>query len=450
MASSQAVVNALQQLQTRFCLIDLGGEVRVIDRIALDAILSGATHGEPCFYKRQEAQLLIARFLENLPYPCIPKDVIRDFFVSPTTIVYSGTAFDPLHSSANALNFWVPPIHPDPSGNPQIILDFLLQVICDCDNSSFTYLIGYLAHMFQKPSEKPGVMIVLLGGQGTGKGMFFRLLRAIWPRTTLQVSDIAQVTERFNASLEKHYLVCMDEALFAGDRKALDRLKSLVTEPVISVEQKHQPSRLIVSVHRFFAASNHDHFVHVELDDRRFVFLRVSNCHQQDTGYFSSLASALDDRSIVAGFAHYLASTNLSVFDVRKKPNSNEHLSQKLKSLQGPDRWWEEVLRAGEFSPGSFGIPQLLNWVDSMFLPTNDLVAYYKSHSPGAQRHQSIRSTEVITAIQKYCPSAKPARQLCSSASFTTKTQKRGLLLPDLATARGEFEKKIGGKVPWD
>ena len=141
-----------------------------------------------------------------------------------------------------------------------VVQEFLHSVICDNDVALHNYLIRYLAHMLQRPDEKPGVMIVFLSGQGTGKGTFYKMLERIWSRTTLQVSDIGEAIGQFNAALERNYIVCMDEALFHGDKKSLEKLKSLITEPKCRIEQKYQPSRTIDSYHRFFAASNHNHF----------------------------------------------------------------------------------------------------------------------------------------------------------------------------------------------
>ena len=76
--------------------------------------------------------------------------------------------------------------------------------------------------------------------------------------------------------MERSFIINMDKPQLSGDRKSMDRLKSIITEPTITIEQKYQPRRTIQSLHRFFATSNHDHFGNIELDDRRFVFLRIS------------------------------------------------------------------------------------------------------------------------------------------------------------------------------
>ena len=73
-----------------------------------------------------------------------------------------------------------------------------------------------------------------------GAIQFFEILKRIWPRSTLLVSDIQQVVGQFNASLERNYVIIMDEALFSGDRRSQDRMKSLITEKSCHVEQKYQ------------------------------------------------------------------------------------------------------------------------------------------------------------------------------------------------------------------
>jgi hypothetical protein len=303
--------------------------------------------------------------------------------------------------------------------------------------------------MIKRPEEKPGVLITLLGGQGTGKGVFFRMLRAIWPMTTLLVSDVDQVIGRFNACLERNFVICMDEALFSGDRRALDRLKSVVTEPRLQIEQKYQPMRSIESVHRFFAASNHDHFAHVERDDRRFYFLRVSNERQQDTVYLDQIVTAIKDPRTIGALVYYLKRKDLSSFNPRAKPKTVEHLAQKLKSLQGFERYWFEVLSAGDFSGRDDTTQPLHGWNTPTFMPTGLLLELYKEFNKNAQRYQTVQSADVVDAVIRLCKSAQADRQVYKPSYGATGGQRRGLSLPDLATARQEFEVAMGGEVNW-
>ncbi len=166
-------------------------------------------------------------------------------------------------------------------------------------------------------------MIILLGG--------------------LQVNNVDTVTGTFNAALERSFIVFMDEALFVGDRRASDALKSLVTEPLIHINEKHQPARQTRSYHRFIAATNADHFKNTENDDRRDFTLRVSEIHKGDHDYWKVLYDEIENGG-VAAMVHDLYAMDLSEFNVRVKPATKELLEQKLSSLPHIERWWHDCL----------------------------------------------------------------------------------------------------------
>lgn len=432
--------SGLAALQAAYAIFRSGGEFYVIDLQQLADVRAGKRI-EVEFFKKQSAEVLLKRFLENQAIACELKLTISQFWTNPNTLVFDAIAFSPLSLPPTTINYWVGPTATPLSGNCEILKTFLLNIICSGSQATYSYLLGYLAHMLQRPEEKPGIIIVLLGGQGTGKGTFFRLLRGIWGRTTIQVSDIQEVIGHFNAALERHFVVCMDEALFSGDKKALDRLKSLVTEPTCRVEQKYQPARTIDSYHRFFAASNHDHFAHVEQDDRRFVFLRVSDDAKGDHQFFNQLATAIDDPSIVDALAYELMNLDISHFNVRQKPQSSEQVLQKLRSLEGFSRYWFEVLTSG----GLTGRPDHCDeWIKAVFIPTTQLVSNYTNLDKKAEWYRTVQQNELLGEFKRLCPSVRYDRQQDRHLG-----QKRGWWLPDLVTARREFERFIGGPVDW-
>jgi hypothetical protein len=232
----------------------------------------------------------------------------------------------------------------------------------------------------------------------------------------------------------------------------MDRLKSMITEYVIQIEQKFQPARSIQSVHRLFASSNHSHFGNIEMDDRRFVFLSVSNSKQQDTSYFGQIAAFIEDEKTVGALIYYLQRKDLTAFNVRAKPNTNEHLEQKLRSLQGVDRFWYEALSTGTFSRDrQFNFLFEENfWSAPVFVPSAILAERYIEFNRNAERHHTVQISDVVARIRKLCPSAKVARQMWKPRQLAEMRQTRGLLLPCLDDARLDFERVIGGKIDWD
>lgn len=445
MASLAVVVQPLtplQELQQAFCLFKLAGAVWVVDRCQIAALQNGSASGEISMYRQADGKLLMQRHLESLPVPSDPRRVVGDFMLSPHTTVYDAVAFSPLPTPAGTLNYWIgSPVQPR-SGDWSDIKTYLLDVVCNSDRPLFDYLIRFLAHMLKSPEVKPGIMPVFLGGQGTGKGSFARLLQAIWSQTTLQVSEVGHVIGNFNAAIERKYAVFMDEALFSGDRKALDRLKSLVTEPTVTIEQKYQPRRTIKSYHRFFAASNQQHFAQIEADDRRFVFFQVSEKRKGDHSYWDTVHKAIDDPAVVAAMVHDLLGLDLSTFNVRSRPQTQSHMDQKLRSLGGFDRYWFEVLQTGGFHPGSPGSP-INPWQGKRFVSTDTLLQGWKEYEKGIRYRAARLERDVHQALKRLCPPATPDRQVEHGV------QKRGKQLPILPDARAEFAKAMGGTVEW-
>jgi hypothetical protein len=441
-ASSTAAlpISGLATLQAAFAIFRSGGEFYVISLQQIHDYLAGNL-SEIEFFRKQNADILLKRYLENQAIVDEVRVVINQFWIDPNTLVFDATAFSPLLQPPTTINFWVAPTAKPCAGNCDVLKAFLLNIICTGSYSTYSYLLRYLAHMLQRPEEKSGIIIVLLGGQGTGKGTFFRILQAIWSRTTIQISDIQEVIGKFNAVLERNFIVCMDEAFFSGDRRALDRLKSLVTEPTCRIEQKYQPARTIDSYHRFFAASNHDHFAHVEQDDRRFVFLRVSDDAKGNHPFFNQLNNTISDPNIIGALVDELLQLDISQFNVRQKPRSTEQILQKLRSLEGFSRFWFEVLTSGDLMGRSdFNS----TWIDPIFIPTATLMSNYTGFDKRAEWYRKVQQDVLGREFKRLCPSAKHGRH-----QQKHQPQRWGWWLPNLPTARREFEVFIGGPVNW-
>jgi hypothetical protein len=265
-------------------------------------------------------------------------------------------------------------------------------------------------------------------------------LHRIWPRTTLLVSDVNQVLGQFNAALERNFVVVMDEAMFSGDRKSQDRLKSLITEKTCHIEQKYQPSRTIESVHRFFASSNHLHFSNVEADDRRSLTIKVSDKRIGDRLYFEVLVKAIEDDAVIAAMIYDLSTMDISGFDVRVRPITSEHIQQKLMSLQGFDRYWFNVLTTGSLSKYQSMSEE---WGATGFVKTETIIGNYNEFDKRSLKYSPTTSKDVADALARLCPSAKKSRQ---STGFG---QHRGYVLPTLENSRREFEALYNCRIDW-
>ena len=430
----------LELLQTKYVLSFIGGKMYILLSTEIDDVQAGLPEAQVHYYEFKVAKVMMERTLESSSIACSkPQAVIKEFLSNPSTTTYNSQAFSPVPQPSDCLNLWSGHTAVPKQGDWKVIDDYLFDVICSQNNELYKYILNTLAHNIQHPEIKTGICIVYVGEEGVGKGIKAQLLEATWGKTTLLVQDMDTVVGNFNKSIEQVFNVFLDEALFSGNKKQTDKLKSMITEPTITIEGKYEPQRKMLSYHRFWAATNRPHFAHIRTDDRRFLFVRVSNIHKQDTTYFAKVVNALHDGHTLEAFVHDLLNADLSNFDFRKKPNTEETWEQKRRSLSGVSRYWFEVLSTGNFTTTKNQYERDHLWHEASFITGEDLLQRYKNHDRNSERFESVQIATVYQDILKMCPSA-----------YRHKKDKRGVAYPHIDIAREEFEEFVNYKgIPW-
>lgn len=439
-----STLNPLQILQSEYALLEIGGKFGVIQKSDLVWHSGMSTAPALRVFSGPEIKTLLMRRLQTVASSMDPGVVIKDFSHSPNTTVYRNLAFSPVPVATDTLNLWHGMTIQPQKGSWLTIQKYLEHGLCSSDKDAYQYLRYYLAHMLQKPEEKPGVMIVMLGGQGIGKGTLEVILRKIFAATTLMVSDVDSVVGRFNSCLERAYVVFMDEALFKGDRKSSDRLKNFVTAKHIQIEAKHQPERSIESFHRFFAASNSQHFANTEYDDRRMFYLKVSEQFKGNHQYWNELHKAIQAGEVEA-MVYDLLALDLSNFVPGNKPASKELLHQKIQSLPSFERFWFSALWDGEIYElmAYSNSCRHIEWQAGYFWKSKDILEVYEHKSRAERYHTKLNGRDVAEALRKICPSATLRRRMENG------DRANGYDLPELTTTRNEFEAYLGGAISW-
>jgi len=225
-------------------------------------------------------------------------------------------------------------------------LNHINDIFCTGINDQYLYFIKWLAHLVQIPHEKPGVAIMIQSGQGFGKGIFIKLLRKIVGNSYIaQISDSHQVAGGFSGLMRDKLLINFDEATWGGDKKANGRLKALITEENLTVEEKHKNPEDIDHYARFIITSNSDYPVPIDADDRRFFAPDVTK-RKPPQSYFDHLGLLLNDKHAVDCFFTYLMNYDLTNFSVRNFPNSETRQRLKAESIIHNDPYKAFILAA--------------------------------------------------------------------------------------------------------
>ncbi|KAI9027905.1 hypothetical protein DFJ74DRAFT_508480 [Hyaloraphidium curvatum] len=199
------------------------------------------------------------------------------------------------------------------------------EVICSMEKSEegevtnvavFEDISRWLAWIVQKRS-KTGVMVLLYGQPGTGKNLFADFIRigVIGLANSREVAGADfdhQVAGRFNSGDKTALLTVLNEVPASTERRAYDKVKSIVTDEHRVVETKHKNPEAIVDHQSIMALSNHLDAVNpTKLTLRRLFATAVSNRYLGNTSYFTDLKAEMETADARAAFTTWLSQIDL-------------------------------------------------------------------------------------------------------------------------------------------
>jgi len=290
------------------------------------------------------------------------------------------------------------------------LLRHIWRVLCRGDKEKFKYLIRWLAWAVQNPDKHPGVVIVLKSRtQGTGKTTLGVVLLKIFGPHGALVDDKDRVLGRFNDWLEPVCFILAEEILWAGDHKANDKLKSLITADTIQIERKFGGCRSIPNRLHVIMTTNHDHAVAAGVGDRRFVVLDVSNEHAGDKAYFDRLYQDLDEGGY-GEFLDLLQNVDLKGWHPRKLIKTVEATEQQRMSGDSVAQWAQACIN--DDWPGPYMIRHDLAARVQTTTLRDAYTAYCKQHGlrPVTEEAFGKACTEMFGPRQR-CPAVQGSKR---------------------------------------
>lgn len=157
------------------------------------------------------------------------------------------------------------------------IIQHMYNNICDGKNDRFVYLLCWIAGKYRRPWIKHEVAIVIIGHEGSGKGVFLSGLIELFGKYGCWEYSFDKTLETgFNVHYKDKLLVAVDELYNTGEKKQASRLRSLITENVISFEAKHKDrcntNRNFID---FILVTNSVHAINAGPAARRFCVLHT-------------------------------------------------------------------------------------------------------------------------------------------------------------------------------
>lgn len=176
---------------------------------------------------------------------------------------------------------------------------FILNHIWYCwaceDPTLYHYILSWFHAAWTRPWEKIGVVLLLLGDQGTGKGVLLQdlIIPYVYGSYGTQCVGLGPIIQRFNSIIDNKLFLTINEVSSNGDAGFMDKfekLKALITDQTITIENKHRDTKQAVpSFLQMIMTTNNQDAVRVEKSDRRYCCIRTSSRFKGDHEYFADL-----------------------------------------------------------------------------------------------------------------------------------------------------------------
>lgn len=193
-----------------------------------------------------------------------------------------------------------------------------LAFLCGGDPQVIEWVTCWLAHQVQRPGEKVHTALVLHGGQGTGKSMFFEAFSAIFAPYSLTINQAVMESE-FTGWIENRCFIVAEEVLAVKQRSRLKNLiKQMVTGGKVPVNHKYgHVSYEMPCLMNLVFLSNELMPLVIENDDRRFMVIRRDG--PKDADYYLALGQEIADNG-PGRLLSYLLKIDLGEWHAHTKP----------------------------------------------------------------------------------------------------------------------------------
>lgn len=204
---------------------------------------------------------------------------------------------------------------------------FLKEIICNNSEEVYKWLTKFIAHMFQKPQEKPKKAVALSGEQGIGKSYLVEdILGRILGQDNFSISsDDEEISGGNNSRLVNKILVYRNEAGWNGSIKSKNALKRIIVGDTITRKEKYQISSEVKNYWRIFSDTNGDWKAPVEKGDRRWLVIQVSEKFKDDLVFWKKYQDDYkNDKVFLANILTYFMNIDITGFMQERIPNTEE------------------------------------------------------------------------------------------------------------------------------
>lgn len=198
----------------------------------------------------------------------------------------------------------------------------LLFHLCEEKAELTDWVIKWLAYPLQHIGAKMRTSLIVHGGQGSGKNLFFQdIMCSIYGGYSSYLTQDKLEEKYTDWASAKLFILCDEVIANRQQAKMKNLLKSYVTQDVINVRRMYEPGREEENHCNFVFLSNESLPILIDTDDRRYVVTRQEK--KKEESFYNDVAKEIRNGGVEA-FYDLLLNYDLGDFNEFTKPIATE------------------------------------------------------------------------------------------------------------------------------
>ena len=217
-----------------------------------------------------------------------------------------------------------------------IDVSMFITLVADVFETNQVYVTKYCAHMIQKPGEKTGINLTVIGCEGVGKGMVFEntMAEIMGDIYCAYTCDPSQLVAKHSELKNGKILVLCDDFKRDKMHKIANEMKSNITARKTVYEKKHIQSVQLSNYANYVNLTNDDDPIDFSGEARRHVVVRASSKLMGNLAYFKAYNDWITLQMNQRATYDYLMEYDISDFNpTRDKPITELHKALKFLHL---------------------------------------------------------------------------------------------------------------------
>lgn len=209
-------------------------------------------------------------------------------------------------------------VKPDDT-DPQFFIDHINYLLPNKEDSS--RFLDWLAFQIQNPCGKVNHAFLIIGGQGIGKSILWRIFKPLFGQSNYTEPDNNTLAGDFSGWSKNKRFVLINELKQEYNVHFYNKIKPYITDHLVPIREMYREAYTIDNYVNILAFSNEEIPIRLEDDDRRW-YVAKSNARPRDEDYYDSLED--NCTSNIGGVYRLLLERDISHFRPGRRPAMTE------------------------------------------------------------------------------------------------------------------------------